>query len=123
MLAGIFIILIILLRSIVMPIYLTLSLILTYFTSVGLTEWIFKTFFGYDGLSWAVPFFSFVILVTLGIDYSIFLMDRFNEWKGEHVQASMISAMRNIGFCHYFSSRDISGDLRRYATVRCLVTC
>ncbi|WP_366204760.1 MMPL family transporter [Bacillus safensis] len=97
MLIGIFIILIILLRSIVMPIYLTLSLILTYFTSIGLTEWIFKTFFGYDGVSWAVPFFSFVILVTLGIDYSIFLMDRFNEWKGEHVQASMISAMRNMG--------------------------
>lgn len=24
-------------------------------------------------------------------------MDRFNEWKGEHVQASMISAMRNMG--------------------------
>ena len=44
MLIGIFIILIILLRSIVMPIYLTLSLILTYFTSIGLTEWIFKTF-------------------------------------------------------------------------------
>ncbi|MFS0656263.1 MMPL family transporter [Bacillus sp. 179-C3.3 HS] len=97
MLIGIFFILIILLRSIVMPIYLTLSLILTYFTSIGLTEWIFKTIFGYDGVSWAVPFFSFVILVTLGIDYSIFLMDRFNEWKGEHVQASMISAMRNMG--------------------------
>ncbi|WP_353855698.1 MMPL family transporter [Bacillus sp. Bos-x628] len=97
MLMGIFFILILLLRSIVMPIYLTLSMILTYFTSIGLTEWIFKTFFGYDGVSWAVPFFSFVILVTLGIDYSIFLMDRFNEWKGEHVQASMISAMRNMG--------------------------
>ncbi|MGE6631494.1 MMPL family transporter [Bacillus sp. NPDC077027] len=97
MLIGIFLILIILLRSIVMPVYLTLSLILTYFTAIGITEWIFKTFFGYDGVSWAVPFFSFVILVTLGIDYSIFLMDRFNEWKGEHVQAAMISAMRNMG--------------------------
>ncbi|MDY0406332.1 MMPL family transporter [Virgibacillus sp. 179-BFC.A HS] len=98
MLIGIFIILVILLRSLVMPIYLIGSLLLTYFTSMAVGEFIFVNLAGQDGLTWAVPFFAFVMLIALGIDYSIFLMGRFNEHTGEGtLKEVLLSAMRNMG--------------------------
>ncbi|WP_339173107.1 efflux RND transporter permease subunit [Anoxybacillus sp. FSL W8-1294] len=97
MLVGIAVILIILLRSFIMPVYLMLSLILTYYTSMAFTELVFVDVLGYEGINWAVPFFAFVILMALGIDYSIFLMDRFNEYRDKTVQEAMLEAMRHMG--------------------------
>ncbi len=97
MLGGIFIILIILLRSLIMPLYLIGSLILTYYTSMSISEMIFINWLGYTGISWAVPFFAFVILVALGIDYSIFLMDRFNEYRHLPVEQAILESMKKMG--------------------------
>ena len=97
MLIGITLILIILFRSIIMPLYLIGSLILTYYTSMALAEVIFVNWLGYTGISWAVPFFAFVILIALGIDYSIFLMDRFNEFKQMPVEQAILEAMKKMG--------------------------
>jgi putative drug exporter of the RND superfamily len=97
MLIGITLILIILFRSIIMPLYLIGSLILTYYTSMALAEVIFVNWLGYSGISWAVPFFAFVILIALGIDYSIFLMDRFNEFKQMPVEQAILIAMKKMG--------------------------
>ncbi|WP_099157394.1 MMPL family transporter [Virgibacillus ndiopensis] len=97
MIAGIFIILVILLRSLVMPLYLIGSLILTYFTSMGVAELIFVQIFGFNGLTWAIPFFAFVMLMALGIDYSIFLMDRFNEYKEINIKDALLHSMKNMG--------------------------
>lgn len=97
MLVGIALILIFLFRSIIMPVYIIGSLILTYFTSMAINEAIFVNLLGYAGISWAVPFFAFVILVALGVDYSIFLMDRFNEYKNLLVQQAMFMAMKKMG--------------------------
>ncbi|TCJ04737.1 MMPL family transporter [Cytobacillus praedii] len=97
MLVGISIILVFLFRSIIMPVYIIGSLILTYFTSMAINEAIFVNMLGYSGISWAVPFFGFVILVALGVDYSIFLMDRFNEYKDLSVAEAMLLAMKKMG--------------------------
>lgn len=97
MLLSIAVILIVLLRSVVMPVYLIASLILTYYTSMGIAEFVFVDLIGYPGLSWAVPFFGFVILIALGVDYSIFLMHRFNEYKDWDVQEGIRMAMRKMG--------------------------
>ncbi|MGV3463888.1 MAG: MMPL family transporter [Heyndrickxia sp.] len=97
MLAGIGIILIILLRSLIMPIYLIISLLLTYYSSIAMTELVFVHILGYSGISWAVPFFGFVILMALGIDYSIFLMDRFTEYRDLQVKEGILIAMKNMG--------------------------
>ena len=97
MLVGITIVLIILLRSLIMPLYLIGSLILTYYTAMAISETIFVNLLGYTGISWAVPFFAFVILVALGIDYSIFLMDRFNEYKNMPVQQAILYSMKKMG--------------------------
>ncbi|MHC0038110.1 MMPL family transporter [Pseudoneobacillus sp. C159] len=97
MLVGISIILVFLFRSLIMPIYIIGSLILTYFTSMGINETIFVDILGYTGISWAVPFFGFVILMALGVDYSIFLMDRFNEYKDLSVGEAMFISMKKMG--------------------------
>ncbi len=98
MLSGIFLVLVFLLRSLVMPLYILASLILTYLVSVCLTEFIFVTILGYLGISWAVPFFGFVMLMALGVDYSIFLMARFAENVEKlPVKEAMIHAMGQIG--------------------------
>ncbi|MDF2922911.1 MAG: hypothetical protein K0R57_1825 [Paenibacillaceae bacterium] len=97
MLGGITLILIVLLRSLIMPLYLMVSLVLCYFCALAVNEVVFIHILGYAGTSWAIPFFSFVILMALGVDYSIFLMDRFNEHKGEPVQEAILTAMKNMG--------------------------
>lgn len=97
MLIGIGLVLIFLLRSLVMPIYIIGSLILTYYTSMGISEAIFVNWLGYAGINWAVPFFGFVIVIALGVDYSIFLMDRFNEFKELPVREAILASMKNMG--------------------------
>ncbi|AIQ12718.1 MMPL family transporter [Paenibacillus durus] len=97
MLGGIFIILVFLLRSVIMPVYLILSLVLTYFTAMGVTEAIFVNLLGYSGITWTTPFFSFVMLIALGVDYSIFLMARFNENQSWDIKDAILHAMRNMG--------------------------
>ena len=99
MLISLFVVLAILFRSFIMPLYMIGSLLLTYFTSVAVAEWIFVEGLGYDGISWAVPFFGFVMLVALGVDYSIFLMDRFREESagGMSVTDAIKASMAKMG--------------------------
>lgn len=97
MLIGISIILIILFRSIVMPLYMVASLLVTFYSSMAIAEVIFVRVLGQSGISWAVPFFGFVMLVALGIDYSIFLMDRFKEYRHLPPQEAILEAMKNMG--------------------------
>lgn len=97
MLVGISIVLIFLFRSIIMPAYIIGSLILTFYTAMGINEAIYVNILDYTGISWAVPFFGFVILVALGVDYSIFLMDRFNEFRDLTIGEAMLEAMKKMG--------------------------
>ena len=52
---------------------------------------------GDDGVSWAVPFFSFVILIALGVDYSIFLLDRFKEEVHLGINQGIVKSMSKMG--------------------------
>lgn len=78
-LLGIFLVLVLLLRSLIAPVYLILTIIFSYITTIGITYLVFQVLLGYDGLHWTVPFFSFCVLVALGVDYNIFLMSRIKE--------------------------------------------
>jgi len=97
MLVGLVLILVVLFRSLVMPIYLVLSLILTYYMSVAAAEVLFVRMLDMTGLGWAVPFFAFVMLLALGTDYSIFLMDRFREYRDLPPGEAILNAMKNMG--------------------------
>ncbi|AXH98321.1 MMPL family transporter [Sporosarcina sp. PTS2304] len=99
MLVGLFIVLFILFRSAIMPLYMIGSLLLTYYSAISITELIFVNGLGYDGISWAVPFFGFIMLIALGVDYSIFLLDRFREESigGLKIRQALMHSMAKMG--------------------------
>ncbi|HML23119.1 MAG TPA: MMPL family transporter [Aggregatilinea sp.] len=78
-LAGIFLVLLLMLRSLISPLYLILSVLLSYTTTLGFTSLVYKVFFGVDELTFWMPFFTFVFMVALGIDYNIFFVGRLKE--------------------------------------------
>ena len=83
-LLGIFVVLLIMLRSIVAPLYLIATVLLSFAFTLGLTNIVFKALWDIQGLTWYVPFFIFVFLVALGIDYSIFVFGRIKEEVAYH---------------------------------------
>ena len=76
---GVFLVLVLLLRSILAPVYLVLTVLLSFAATLGLTSVVFQGILGGEGLVWWLPIFLYVTLVALGADYNIFLMGRIRE--------------------------------------------
>ena len=54
-------------------------MVLTYAFALGATHLLFVTVLGAAGIDWKVPYFLFVLLVAVGVDYNVFLMARLRE--------------------------------------------
>lgn len=91
-LLAIAIILGVLLRSVVAPIYLVATIMFTYFATLGLAVLVFKHLLGQPELNPVVPFFLFIFLNALGVDYNIYLMSRIKE---EARKSELPIAIRN----------------------------
>ncbi|MFB9860789.1 MMPL family transporter [Salinicoccus siamensis] len=92
-----FVILAVIFRSLVLPISMISSIFITYFASVTITQWLLGLF-GYGELNWAVPFFSLIIFAALGIDYSIFIIDRFREELTDRtIRGAIEQSIRRMG--------------------------
>jgi RND superfamily putative drug exporter len=78
-LAVIAVILALLLRSLLAPILLIATVVLSFAATLGLCALLFRHVFGFPGVDASFPLFAFVFLVALGIDYNIFLMSRVRE--------------------------------------------
>jgi RND superfamily putative drug exporter len=72
-------ILILLLRSLVAPIVLVLTVVASYIAVMGASYVAFDLVFGFPGVDEYIPLFVFIFLVALGVDYNIFLMARVRE--------------------------------------------
>ncbi|QJD83690.1 MMPL family transporter [Cohnella herbarum] len=62
------------LRSIIATVYLVLTVILSYFSALGLGWLIVHYVMGADAIQGSIPLYSFVFLVALGEDYNIFMI-------------------------------------------------
>jgi putative drug exporter of the RND superfamily len=69
----------VLLRSLVAPLYLIFSVGLSYLASLGLAIIVFIGIAGNSGLNFVLPFFMFIFLMALGSDYNILVMTRIRE--------------------------------------------
>ena len=69
----------ILLKSLIAPLYLLAAVTLNFFAALGVSTFFFMRVEGDEGLAYAVPLYSFIFLVALGVDYTIFLMTRVRE--------------------------------------------
>jgi RND superfamily putative drug exporter len=80
----ILVILIVLLRSVIAPLVLIGSVIVSFAAALGVSALVFEGVFGFPGADPSVPLFGFVFLVALGVDYNIFLMTRVREESLRH---------------------------------------
>jgi RND superfamily putative drug exporter len=69
----------ILLRSLVAPWYLILTVGLSYVGSLGFAMIVFVHLGGQDGLNFILPFMMFIFCMALGEDYNILVMSRIRE--------------------------------------------
>jgi RND superfamily putative drug exporter len=73
------IILAVLLKSLIAPLYLIISVALSYLASLGFAMIVFVHLQGSDGLNFILPFLMFIFLMALGQDYNILVMSRIRE--------------------------------------------
>lgn len=92
-LVVVFLILLVLLRAIVAPLYLVLSVVLSYGAALGIGVVFFQFILG-EELSWGVPGLAFMVLVAVGADYNLLLISRIRDEAKYGVRSAVI---RTIG--------------------------
>jgi RND superfamily putative drug exporter len=79
--AGLLIALILglMLRSVVAPLYLMVSVVLGFFSTLGATVLAFQGVIGRPGLSFQLPIILYLFVVAIGTDYNILMIARLRE--------------------------------------------
>lgn len=78
-LVVILLVLMALLRSVLLPVMLIGTVVVSFFATLGIGAIVFNNVFDFPGADPSVPLYAFVFLAALGIDYNIFLMTRTRE--------------------------------------------
>lgn len=95
---GVFLVLLVALRDPWTCMNLVATMVLTYIFALGATHLVFVTWLGAEGLDWKVPYFLFVLLVAVGVDYNVFLMTRLHEESVRHgLRGGIIRAIGQTG--------------------------
>jgi putative drug exporter of the RND superfamily len=94
----IFVILVRLTRSVAESAVLIAATLLTYFATYGATWMIFRVGYGVEGLGWGLDLLLFIIILSLGQDYNIFVVSRIHEeLKTSPPRAAIEKAIRKTG--------------------------
>src|SRR5439155_4771714 len=83
-LVAIAVLLALLLRSLIAPLYLIATVGLSYLAALGFATLIFVRLGGADGLNFLIPILLFIFAMALGEDYNILLMTRVREEARRH---------------------------------------
>ncbi|HVQ01054.1 MAG TPA: MMPL family transporter [Candidatus Thermoplasmatota archaeon] len=91
---GIFIVLVIVLGSLILPVFAVLSIMLSISWSFAATFLIFQSWLGVPIL-WLIPLILFIMLMGLGMDYNIFILTRIREevHKGKSDEEAIVDAV------------------------------
>ncbi len=98
-LAAVFLILVVLLRSLVAPLLLLGAVVAVWGAALGIGGLVFGPLLGFAGTDPGIGLLSFVFLVALGVDYGIFLMHRMREesLNGAEPDTAALTALRTTG--------------------------
>ena len=78
-LAIVAVILALLLRALVAPLYLLVGVVLTYTATLGVITLVFVGGFGFDGLDFTIPIVAYLFVMAIGTDYNILIASRLRE--------------------------------------------
>ncbi|OJU86082.1 MAG: hypothetical protein BGO11_04675 [Solirubrobacterales bacterium 70-9] len=85
------------LRAIAAPLYLMVTVVLSFAGTLGLSTFLLSQFGG-EGITFDLTLLAFLFLVALGVDYNIFLMTRVREEAARHgTKAGMLRALIATG--------------------------
>lgn len=90
------IILVLLLRAVLAPIYLLGTVLLNYLASIGFGVLVFQWILGHE-IAWPVPLLAFIILVAVGADYNMLLVSRLREESGSNIRVGVLRTVANTG--------------------------
>ena len=95
---GVALVLLVVLGSLFLPFFAVLSVLMSIVWTLAATKLVFQTFFNYQIL-FITPFFLFVTLLGLGMDYNIFILTRIREeaTKGKRLDDAIVSAIEQTG--------------------------
>ncbi|OPE49617.1 hypothetical protein BV510_22080 [Mycolicibacterium diernhoferi] len=89
----VFLILALLLKAIIAPIYLVLSVVLSYMSALGIAVVFFQIILD-QPIFWNTPGMTFLVLVAVGADYNLLLISRIRE---EAHRGTQVAVIRTIG--------------------------
>jgi RND superfamily putative drug exporter len=89
-------ILIVLLRALVAPLYLIVSVIISYLSALGLGVVLFQLILDQE-LHWSVPGLTFIILVAVGADYNLLLISRIRDESPSGIRSGVIRTVSQTG--------------------------
>ena len=96
--AALAILLALLLRSLVAPLYLVATVALSYLATLGLSSLVFVQLAGNGSINFVIPILLFIFAMALGEDYNILLMTRVREEAHEHaLRESLVRAVGHTG--------------------------
>ncbi|MEU0496350.1 RND family transporter [Mycobacterium sp. NPDC006124] len=95
-LVVVFLILVALLRAIVAPIYLVLSVVLSFVSAMGIGVIFFQFILGQD-MYWSVSGMAFLVLVAVGADYNLLLISRIRDEAKYGVRSAVIKTVGATG--------------------------
>ena len=94
----VFVVLVLVLRSVVAPLLVMAATVLSSLAALGLGTFVTTQILGFPGLDVSVPLYSFLFLVALGVDYSIFLTIRARQEASTHAtREAMVRAVALTG--------------------------
>jgi RND superfamily putative drug exporter len=95
-LAIVGIILVLLLRALLAPLYLLGTVVLNYTAALGIGVLFFQYGLG-QAIAWQVPLLAFIILVAVGADYNMLLVSRLREESERNIRVGVLRTVASTG--------------------------
>jgi RND superfamily putative drug exporter len=97
--AGILLILLLMLRALLAPLYLMASVVAAFAASLGATVLVFQGILGHPGINFEVPIIVYLFVASIGTDYNILIISRLREemQAGATPRDAARAAVRNAG--------------------------